>query len=80
MHGLLLFEFFQLSKLTHGPMSLDNGGTTVCGKIHYKLLNYSIPKLLLNQAHAWFTEIVFVKNVCVYLSMFVRTYPREQNH
>ena len=33
-------------------------------------------------ACAWFTEIVFVKLcVCVpiYLSMFVRTHPREQN-
>ena len=32
--------------------------------------------------HAWFTEIVVVKNVCflIYLSMFVRMHPREQNH
>ena len=29
-------------------------------------------------ACAWLTEIVFVK-VCVYLSMFIRTHPREQN-
>ena len=31
---------------------------------------------------AWFTEIVFVKVcvcVCIYLPMFVRTHPREQN-
>ena len=39
----------------------------------------------LNQERTWFTEIVFVK-VCVctylhiYLSMFVRTQPCEQNH
>ena len=32
-------------------------------------------------ACAWFTEIVFVKCVCVpiYLPMFVRMHPREQN-